>query len=108
VVAFCIVVTLVALVVRYPDAFRAANEAARANARLDNLDRYLGGGNSVLPDQSIALEAKGWIPPDGTFTVVVGPPRPGWPPLATQASVDSQTQLKLLLYAACTPLRAAG
>jgi len=29
-------------------------------------------------------------------------------PLAMQASVDSQTQLKLLLYAACAPLRAAG
>jgi hypothetical protein len=29
-------------------------------------------------------------------------------PLAMQASVDSQTQLKLLLYAACVPLRAAG
>jgi hypothetical protein len=29
-------------------------------------------------------------------------------PLAMQASVDSQTQLKLLLYAACAPLRAAS
>jgi hypothetical protein len=29
-------------------------------------------------------------------------------PLAMQASVDSQTQLKLLLYAACAPLRRAG
>jgi hypothetical protein len=28
-------------------------------------------------------------------------------PLAMQASVDSQTQLKLLLYAACAPLAAA-
>ena len=39
VIAYCAAVMLVAIVVLYPDAFRDANESARANARLDLLDR---------------------------------------------------------------------
>ena len=39
VIAYCAAVMLVAIVVLYPDAFREANESARANARLDLLDR---------------------------------------------------------------------
>jgi hypothetical protein len=89
VVVFCVAALLLALAVRYPQSFADANRTARANAALDYLDRELGGGNSVLPDQSIAVEARGRIPLDGTFTVDVGRPRPGWPALATQASVDT-------------------
>jgi hypothetical protein len=96
VVAFCLVVVLVALLVRFPQSFADANQAARANASLDYLDRQLGGGNSVLPDQSIAIEARGRIPAGGTFTVAVGAPRPGWPALATQASVDTYLRYFLL------------
>ena len=51
VVVFCVAVTVVAVVVRYPEAFRAVNDTARANAALDYLDRQVGAGNSVLPDQ---------------------------------------------------------
>lgn len=78
VVAFCVLVMLVALLVRYPDAFGDANETARANASLDVLDRELGGGNSVVPDQDLLIEALGRIPEDGRFTVAVGEPQPGW------------------------------
>jgi hypothetical protein len=39
VVAYCVVIMLAAIVVRYPDAFRDANRSARANARLDLFDR---------------------------------------------------------------------
>lgn len=78
VVAFCIAVTLVALLVRYPDAFHDANETARANAALDLVDRELGAGNSVFPDQRVLVEARGLIPPGESFAVSVGPPRPGW------------------------------
>ena len=62
VVVFCVAVTLVALAWLYPQAFADANRQARANAALDYVDRELGGGNSVLPDQSIAIEARGRIP----------------------------------------------
>ena len=66
------------VVLRYPEAFHDANETARANAALDLVDRELGGGNSVLPDQAMILEARGRIPPDDGFQVAMGEPQPGW------------------------------
>lgn len=69
---------LVAVVVRYPEAFRDANRSARANAALDLLDREVGGGNSVIPDQRLLFEARGRIPADGTFAVALGEARPEW------------------------------
>jgi hypothetical protein len=78
VVGFCVAVTLGALVVRYPDAFHDVNETARANAALDLVDRELGAGNSVFPDQRLLVEARGLIPPDESFAVAAGDPRPGW------------------------------
>ena len=77
-IVYCVAVMVVAIVVRYPDAFRYVNETARANARLDLLDRELGGGNSVIPDQRLVVAARGLIPADGTFTVAVGERQPGW------------------------------
>lgn len=78
VVAFCVAVMVVALVVRFPDAFRDANDTARANAALDLVDRDVGAGNSVFPDQRLLVEARGLIPPDASFAVAVGDPQPGW------------------------------
>jgi hypothetical protein len=78
VVAFCVAVTLVALVIRYPDAFHDANDTARANAALDLVDRDLGAGNSVFPDQRLLVEARGLIPTDESFAVATGDPQPGW------------------------------
>ena len=78
VIAYCAAVMLVAIVVLYPDAFREANESARANARLDLLDREFGGGNSVIPDQGLLIEARSRIPEDGTFAVAVGEQQPEW------------------------------
>jgi hypothetical protein len=69
---------LVAIVMHYPDAFNAANDTARANASLDLLDRQVGGGNSVFPDQRLLVEARGRIPEDATFAVAVGERQPGW------------------------------
>jgi hypothetical protein len=71
-------VIVLAVIVRYPDAFRRANSTARANASLDLLDREVGGGNSVIPDQRVLLEARERIPSDGTFSVAVGERRAGW------------------------------
>lgn len=78
VVAFCVAVVLVALCVRYPDAFHDANQTARANAALDLVDRNVGAGNSVFPDQALLVEARGLIPLDESFAVAVGDPQPGW------------------------------
>jgi len=87
---------VVALAWLYPHAFNGANRAARANARLDNIDRALGGGNSVLPAQAIAIEARGRIPTHGTFAVAVGPRQPGWSVLADPASVENYMRYFLL------------
>jgi hypothetical protein len=96
VVLFCVGVLLAALVWLYPHAFADANSAARANARLDWVDRELGGGNSVLPAQAIATEARGRIPADGTFAVAVGPPRPGWSELAIPDTLENYMRYFLL------------
>ena len=87
---------VVALAWLYPHAFNGANRAARANARLDNIDRALGGGNSVLPAQAIAIEARERIPTHGTFAVAVGPRQPGWSVLADPASVENYMRYFLL------------
>lgn len=86
---FCLTVTVVAAVVLYPQAFSDANRTARANAALDLLDREIAGGNSVLPDQSIAIEARGRIPADATFAVDVGEPLDGWSELATPDAIGT-------------------
>ena len=96
VVAFCLAVILIALGMRYPDAFRGLNATARANASLDWVDRQLGGGNSVLPSQSIAIEARGLIPESETFAVSVGEPREGWTELTVQPVVETYMRYWLL------------
>jgi hypothetical protein len=87
---------LVALVWLYPQAFADANREARANARLDQVDRELGGGNSVLPAQAIAVEARGWIPAGETFTVAVGEPRASWSSLAIPDTLENYMRYFLL------------
>ena len=71
-------VVLVATAVLSPDAFRHANESARRNAALDLLDREVGGGNSVIPDQRLLFEARARIPREGSFAVALGPRVEGW------------------------------
>lgn len=95
-VVFCVAVTLVALAWLFPQAFADANRTARANAALDYLDREIGGGNSVLPDQGIAIEARARIPTDDTFTVSVGETQEGWSELTTQDAVDTYMRYFLL------------
>ena len=85
-VAFCLATTLIALAVRYPDAFHDANQTARANAALDPVDRDLGAGNSVFPDQSLLVEARGLIPPNESYAVAAGDPQPGWTELTAGSS----------------------
>jgi hypothetical protein len=85
-VVFCVAVTLVALAVRYPAAFQDANDQARANAALDLIDRKVGAGNSVFPDQQLLVQALGLIPEDESFAAAVGPPQPGWTALTADSA----------------------
>ena len=84
---FCLAVTVGAVVVLWPDAFADANRTSRANAALDYIDRQIAGGNSVLPDQAVVIEAQGRIPPDETFLVAVGERQEGWSELATPDAI---------------------
>jgi len=77
-VAVWLVLALGVVAVRFPPTFADANRTARANAALDLVDRTLGGGNSVIPDQGLMLEARGRIPPGDTFRVALGEPQEGW------------------------------
>jgi hypothetical protein len=99
---FCLVVTVGAVVVLWPDAFADANRNARANAALDYVDRQIGGGNSVLPDPAIVIEAQGRIAPDETFLVAVGDPQEGWSELSTPDAIATFMRSVLL------PRREAG
>ena len=95
---------LVALVVRYPQAFTTPTESARANAALDIFDREVGGGNSVFPDQALLVRGARLIPADGTFAVRCGPPQDGWTDLTVPFA---ETLLRYFLlprtYAIRTP-----
>ena len=87
---------LLALAWLYPQAFADANRSARANAALAQIDRALGGGTSVLPTQAMAIESRGWIPEDETFTVAVGEPRASWSELAIPATLENYMRYFLL------------
>jgi hypothetical protein len=96
VVVFCLAVTVGAAVVLWPEAFADANRTARANASLDYLDRMIGGGNSVLPNPGVVVEARGRIPADETFEVAVGDPLEGWSELATPDAITTFARSILL------------
>jgi hypothetical protein len=96
VVMFCVGVTLIALAWHYPQAFADTNGQARANAALDYVDRQVGGGNSVLPDQAVVIEAQGRIPADETFLVAVGDPQEGWSELSTPDAIATFMRSVLL------------
>ena len=96
VVIFCAIVTVAAVVVRLPDTVGEANRSARANASLDWIDRQLGGGNSVLPDQGVAIEARGRIPEDETFDVDAGERPEDWSELATPDALETYMRYFLL------------
>ena len=74
----CVAILVAALVVLYPVALRDAGREADANAALSYADREFAGGNSVVADQGGLYEARGRIPPHGTYTVSVGAPVDGW------------------------------
>ena len=84
---FCVAVTVGAVVALWPGCVRR-REPGGARERGARLPRpRVGGGNSVLPDQAVAIEAEGRIPADETFAVAVGDPQEGWSELSTPDAI---------------------
>ena len=71
-VVFLLAVTLVAAAIRYAPSARDLHQTASRNSALSFSDREIAGGNSVLPDQTAAYEARGLIPEDETYHVAFG------------------------------------
>jgi hypothetical protein len=74
----CVAVVVAALAYHYPEALGGAGAEASKNAALSYSDREFAGGNSVVADQGGLYEARGRIPPDGSYTISVGPRVDGW------------------------------
>ena len=72
--AALVVAVTVAFALGYlPRALDRLGERARRDAALSYVDRDIGGGNSILPDQPAAYEARLLIPERDRYRVVVGP-----------------------------------
>jgi hypothetical protein len=80
-VVLCVVIAAFAAVIRYPLALSDLNATADRNSEQSYADREIAGGNAVVPDQQLAYEARGRIPEDATYEVVVGQPLDDWSPL---------------------------
>lgn len=74
----CVAILLAALAYHYPGAVRAASSRADSNATLSYSDREFAGGNAVVADQGGLYQARGLIPPDGSYSIAVGKPVDGW------------------------------
>lgn len=80
-VVFLVAVTFVAVVIRYPQVVHDRGETASDNSALSFSDREIAGGNSVIPDQTAAYEARARIPEDQTYHVAFGADYTGGSPL---------------------------
>ena len=80
-VVFLVAVTVVAAATGYVQDVRDLGETASRNSALSYSDREIAGGNSVLPDQSAAYEARARIPENETYHVAFGSDYAGGSPL---------------------------
>jgi hypothetical protein len=71
-VVFLVGVAVVAVVVRYPAVFRELDREAAKNSSLSYSDREIAGGNGLVADQIAAYAARGLIPENETYRIVVG------------------------------------
>jgi hypothetical protein len=94
-VVFCVVVALIAAVVRYPAAIREANDTVSHNAALDYADREIAGGNGVVADQAAMYEARSRIPGGATYRVVTGAKDPSFSELTIPFIEDFATSFLL-------------
>lgn len=75
-VVFLVGVTLGAVVLEYPSVLRGAGNDASRNSSLSYADREIAGGNGLVADQLAVYEARGRIPEDEAYRVVVDPDYP--------------------------------
>jgi hypothetical protein len=72
-VVFLVAVTIVAVAVRYPGLVSNLDDRASENSSLSYSDREIAGGNSLVVDQAAVYAARGLIPENETFRVLVSP-----------------------------------
>lgn len=72
-VVLVVAVTVIAVAIRYPPLVRDLNGRASDNSSLSYADREIAGGNGLVADQAAVYIARGVIPSDDTFKVVVAP-----------------------------------
>ena len=71
--ALCVLLALGFGLVYYPRAIDQLGDDASRNASLSFADRDVAGGNSIVPDQFVAYEARALIPEEERYRVAVGP-----------------------------------
>lgn len=79
--AVCVAVTVAFALVYLVRAVDRLGGTASRNAALSFADRDVAGGNSVLPDQLLAYEARALIPERARYRIVAGPRLQGAKPL---------------------------
>lgn len=72
-VAACLAVTIVLGLVYFVRAVDRLGADARRNAAATYDDREFAGGNALGVDKEALTEARGWIPENGTYRLLVGP-----------------------------------
>jgi hypothetical protein len=71
-VVFLVAASLIAVLAVYPARIRDADRTASRNSSLSYADRDVAGGNGLVADQAAVYEARGRIPADADYRVVVG------------------------------------
>jgi len=94
-VVFLVAAAAIAVVAVYPRLLEQLGDDASRNSALSYSDREIAGGNGLVADQEAVYAARGLIPEDETFKVVVGDDYAGGIDL-TRAFVDSYYRYFLL------------
>lgn len=87
-VVFLVAASMIAVVAVYPTRARDADRAASNNSSLSYADRDVAGGNGLVAYQAAVYEARGRIPNDAVYRVLVGDDYTGGSAL-TPTFVDS-------------------
>jgi hypothetical protein len=94
-VVFLVAVAAIAVVAVYPRVLDELGDDASRNSALSFADRDIAGGNGLVVDQAAVYAARGLIPEDETYHVIVGPGYEGGSDL-TRTYVDSYYRYFLL------------
>jgi hypothetical protein len=94
-VVFLVAAAAIAVAVAYPRLLDELDDDASRNSALSFADRDIAGGNGLVVDQQAVYAARGLVPEDETYRVVVGPDYKGGSDL-TPTYVDSYYRYFLL------------